>query len=454
MEQIGADWWTGGGLTKQSILNEIKGKTIKAINLYISSPGGDVDEALAIKDLLIGTKATITAEISGLTASAATIIMLAAGTIKMSEDSMLLIHNASTWSGGNKEDLRKTADTLEKIDNLIADMYTKKSGKPKDEFVAQMTKNQWMTPDEAIAMGIVNEKISKVPVSAKAKIAIKNAVDKKFITLPENYKLEDSKHEDMAEKKSAQNIILDFLKGIKDAGMKIISDEAKTDPKAATKKITDLTDAAVKAIENFKPENEETTEVTNAADYSATVTDPVDSIELVDGSAIDLPNAPYEVTADGATALQTDITAATTGTAKSVTVAFSEADTNLTITVKGSDVEFDTVNGSVKFTVTQNAAEGDTPENLKKKIAALDKKIADEKKKPDAESEEVKNLKAQLLAKNKELLKIKTSKSGGNNGGDDLKNLLDGKDKPDGVAPGEAAMLNMFDKRYGKNKKG
>ncbi len=130
MEQIGSDWWNGSGITKQNILNEVKGRRLKSINLSISSPGDDVDEALAIKDMLIGTGAPITAEVSGLTASAATIIMMAAGKIKMSSDAFMLIHNTSTIADGNKDDFRKTANELEKFDSVV--MYIDTIERPGD----------------------------------------------------------------------------------------------------------------------------------------------------------------------------------------------------------------------------------------------------------------------------------------------------------------------------------
>ncbi len=462
MEQIGADWWTGGGITKSAILNEVKGKTLKAINLYISSPGGDVDEALAIKDLLIATKAPITAEVSGLTASAATIIMMAAGTIKMSEDAAILIHNASTYAGGNKEELRKTADTLEMIDGLIANLYVKKSGKDKQLILDQMLKNEYMTPDQAIALGIVDEKVSKIPVSAKAKAAIRMAVQNKTLTLPTGYKLDEENQNptDMA-KINAKDIVLNYLKELKAQGFKLVGIEEEK-PEVASKKIVDINALFIKNVEDAiaaegEGTTEEETQVTNAADYSATVTEPVNTIELADGNVLDLPNGPYEVTADGASSLQTDLASALDGTAQSVTVTFDEAATALSISVTGSDVELATVNGSVKFTTSNaDAAEegADTPENLKKKLAAVQNKIEAEKKKKPAVSDEVKNLQEQLRIKNAELLNIKTSKSGGKVNGKTPKVVDQGEGAEDGIAPGEVGLLNAFQSHTVKKSKG
>lgn len=451
MDIIGEDWWTGGGVTKASVLNELKGRKIKDITLHISSPGGDVDHALAIKDMLLDTNATITAELTGLPASAATIVMAAASKIKMSSDALGLIHLASTGTYGNRNDHQKSIQTLEMVDNIIANLFAKKSGKDASVFLAEMAKDEWKTPQQLKDLGIVDEIIEKQPITNAMRAIYRNAVDKKQITLPDNYKLEDSNTIDMTDKKKGADLVLSYLKELKNQGFKLVGiDDEK--PEVTTRKIQDLNASFIKNVEEaITAENTgEDTQVTNAIDYSATVTEDVNSIEMGDDTTLELLNAPYAVTADGATALEADITSATSGTATGVKVTFNEADTSLTIEITGSDVEFKTVNGSTEFTATQqNSSQSDTADNLKKQIANVNKRIAAEKKQKQTESDEVKKLKAELAAKNQELLNIKTGKSGGNSKGSDPAKVLDKKDKPD-VSPGEQALLNTFDKKIGK----
>ncbi len=400
MEQIGSDWWNGSGITKQNILNEVKGRRLKSINLSISSPGGDVDEALAIKDMLIGTGAPITAEVSGLTASAATIIMMAAGKIKMSSDAFMLIHNTSTVADGNKDDFRKTANELEKFDNALAALYHKKTGRSINEIRAKMNEDSWMTAEEAMAFGIVDEVIERKPVTAKTRAAIQAAVKNHSLKLPQGYNLNNTG--------VSNNKLTQFLTELRAAGLQISSAKNFSNHEIEMK-VKDITNKFIKAAQQADQGGDQQT---TAADYTATVTDAVESIELADGSAVELPNAPYEPGEEGAQSLQDDLTAAIT--ADSVTVTFSDADLSLTIEIKGSEEEVATINGIEKF---KKAGSDKTSEsaakNLRKEIEALKRKKAAAVN----ESAEIKKLRAEKRALENELKQIKTGKSGGYSAG-------------------------------------
>lgn len=426
---IGEDWWSEGSCTKENILNEIKKATFQSVTMRISSLGGDIDHALAIKDLVIDTNAPCTAIVSGLTASSATIIMMAAGKIQMSSDASILIHNTSTFAYGTKKELRKAANELEVFDNIIASLYERKTGKKWEEISAKMDEDTWMNAQSAKEFGIVDEVITKVPVAASVIAAINNAANAGKIKLPTGFSInafsQKPNTNDMAENNKATNIISDFFQNLKAAGMKIISDDTKTNSKQAESKIKDLTEKFVKAIEEVTtPSAEET----NVASYSATVAEPVDSIELEDGSALVLSNAPYEVSEAGATALQEDLTNAIT--ADSVSVEFADGgeagDAMLTINVTGTESALATVNGTIEFTVSESATEEDAPEptnnqvlNLKKKIAANKKAIeaAKKEKMKNSQSDEIAKLKAELAKTNATLENIKKGKSGGKSAG-------------------------------------
>jgi ATP-dependent Clp protease, protease subunit len=444
MEEIGDNWWTGGGVTKQSILNEIKGKKIKDIVLNISSPGGNVDDALAIKDMLIATGAPITAKVSGLTASAATIIMMCAGTIEMSDDSMILIHCASTWGGGNKGDLRKTADTLEMIDNVIAGLYAKKSGKDVAVCVAEMEKDQWMTAAQAKDFGIVDNVTASTPISNSMKLVIKNAVATKLITLPDGYKIDEEnqiQNNDMTEK-AATSMFNKFLNLLENAGIKLASDKKDVDANKVVKDITkDFKAAAEKILAEENPQP-----IVNAADYSATVTEAVNSIELDDDTALSLPNTPYEVSQEGATALATDLAAAIT--AESVSVTFDEAEASLSISVTASEQVLKTVNGTTDFTTgSSKEEEGEQTSNLEK----LQKEVANLKKQKEnklknSDADKIKALEKQRDELKAELKNLAGGKSGGSQKGEGFDNK-GGKDDKEVTNPIVAKMKDHFKKR-------
>ena len=46
----------------------------------------------------------------------------------ISEGGMVMIHQAQTLATGNAEDLRASADLLEKVDNILVESYAKATG--------------------------------------------------------------------------------------------------------------------------------------------------------------------------------------------------------------------------------------------------------------------------------------------------------------------------------------
>jgi hypothetical protein len=109
-----------------------------------------------------------------MTASAATIIAMAADEINMSKNSLLLIHNAHVGVQGTKEEMKDAAEALEKIDNIIVDIYAERTGRQKSKIKALMNENsgrgKWLTAKEAKKFGLVDNIIGSKEVSNMAEI--------------------------------------------------------------------------------------------------------------------------------------------------------------------------------------------------------------------------------------------------------------------------------------------
>ena len=164
---ISADWGVGAAQVIEAItLAEIG--NAKTLNVYINSPGGDVFEGRAIMAAIDRFPGKTVAHIDSLCASAATSIALACNEVRMSQGALFMIHNASGFAWGDKQDLRDTADLLQKIEVSIVKDYTDKTGKPDTEIVALMDAETWFTADEALANGFIDN-------VAEAKAKTKNA---------------------------------------------------------------------------------------------------------------------------------------------------------------------------------------------------------------------------------------------------------------------------------------
>lgn len=153
--------------SKQLIRNELKGQGKNDVLVQISSLGGAVDHALNIYDQFI-EHGNVTAELSAFVASSATLISLGAKHVRMNENSFYLIHKAMNWVdewGYKNEDeieeligkLEKEKQSLAKITLQLAKMYVKKTGKELQEIVDLMKEESWLTAEEALEWGFVDE---------------------------------------------------------------------------------------------------------------------------------------------------------------------------------------------------------------------------------------------------------------------------------------------------------
>ena len=134
---------------------------------HVCSGGGDFLMAINIKDQF-AAHGSVTVDISGYAASAATLIGLGAKHTRISNSSFYLIHKVMSWVdawGGMNEDqisdlithLEKVKDENEKMTLVAAKAYADRSGKPVLEILNLMKEEKWLTADEAKEWGFVDE---------------------------------------------------------------------------------------------------------------------------------------------------------------------------------------------------------------------------------------------------------------------------------------------------------
>ena len=168
------------GVTAQNFIDEIKEYEDTELNIHINSLGGEVFEGMAIYSIIQRRKAKTTVYIEGIAASIASVIALAADEVIMSENSLLMIHNAWGGTQGEAKDMRKQAEILDKITNEIAEVYVKKSGIPYNEVIRMMDEETWLTAEEAVALGLVDSISEPIKVAAKYDVSkYKNITNKK-----------------------------------------------------------------------------------------------------------------------------------------------------------------------------------------------------------------------------------------------------------------------------------
>lgn len=122
----------------------------------INSGGGSVMAGQEIYSLLHGRK-DVEIHIQSLAGSAASVIAMA-NTCKMSPVATIMIHNVSmSGASGDYHDMQKNAEILKTMNSALAEAYTAKTGKTKDEILKMMDKETWITAGQALEMGFVDE---------------------------------------------------------------------------------------------------------------------------------------------------------------------------------------------------------------------------------------------------------------------------------------------------------
>lgn len=147
---------------------------VSEINVYINSYGGEVAEGLAIYNALKRHTAKVKTYCDGFACSIASVIFMAGEERIMNESSLLMIHNAWTFTEGNADQLRKMADDLEKMTQASAKAYKSHSNLSDEEIKNLMDNETWILPEEALDYGFATsiEKTVSVKTSQSARMSL------------------------------------------------------------------------------------------------------------------------------------------------------------------------------------------------------------------------------------------------------------------------------------------
>jgi ATP-dependent protease ClpP protease subunit len=160
------------GVTAKGFLAELGAlPNDAALDLRLNSPGGSVFDAVAIFNALKRHAGEITVWIDGIAASAASYIAMAGDSVVMPQNAFLMIHDPSGLVMGTAEDMRSTAEALDKVKGSLIMGYAAKSGKPDAEIAALMAAETWLDAQDALALGLIDRIAEPVKLAATFDIA-------------------------------------------------------------------------------------------------------------------------------------------------------------------------------------------------------------------------------------------------------------------------------------------
>jgi ATP-dependent protease ClpP protease subunit len=121
------------------------------IDIHINSGGGDVFGGIAIYNILKNHSGSKTVYIDGLAASIASVIALCGDRVVMRSGAQFMIHKPWSRCVGDSDDMLKTAELLEKIQNNILDIYMDhvQDGVTREDIEAMVNAETWMNGTEA-----------------------------------------------------------------------------------------------------------------------------------------------------------------------------------------------------------------------------------------------------------------------------------------------------------------
>jgi ATP-dependent protease ClpP protease subunit len=164
---IGDGWWSENN--SKDFIRDIKALgSVGELVVRINSIGGDVFAGMAIYNYLRGLKVRRTVIVDGLAASIASVVAMAGDRIVCPANAMMMIHNPWSFSVGDGEEMRKTAEILDKLRGQIAWVYVARTGLEENAVLSMMDSETWMTGEEAVAAGFADE--VGEPVEAAASV--------------------------------------------------------------------------------------------------------------------------------------------------------------------------------------------------------------------------------------------------------------------------------------------
>ena len=131
----------------------------KEISMYINSPGGSVVAGLSIYDTMQYIKPKVSTLVCGMAASMGSVIGIGGekGMRYSLPNAEFLVHQPSGGAQGTAADILISAKHIEQTRERMYKLYMRHSGQDYDTVREALDRDKWMTPDEAVEWGHIDE---------------------------------------------------------------------------------------------------------------------------------------------------------------------------------------------------------------------------------------------------------------------------------------------------------
>ena len=137
----------------------------KDISMYINSPGGIVTSGLAMYDTMEYIRPEISTVCIGQAASMGSLLLTAGAKGKRYSlpNSKIMIHQPSGGFQGQATDIEIHAKEILSTRSRLNEIYVKHTGQKLDKIEKAMERDNFMTPEEALSFGLIDEVVEKRP---------------------------------------------------------------------------------------------------------------------------------------------------------------------------------------------------------------------------------------------------------------------------------------------------
>lgn len=156
-DQMFYDWFGVDATSPRKVKNALAEAGGEEVTVEINSGGGDLWAGNEISHALATYAGKVTADITGIAASAATVVACGADHVRMSPGAQYMIHNVSSYAFGDHNEMDKTSGILQNADKATSNVYRMKTGMSTKKLLELMNAETWMDADKAIKYGFVDE---------------------------------------------------------------------------------------------------------------------------------------------------------------------------------------------------------------------------------------------------------------------------------------------------------
>lgn len=129
------------------------------ISLYINSPGGSVDDTMAIYDTIQFIGSPVSTFCIGRAQSGAAVILAAGkkGNRHALPHAKVMLHQP--WGGvtGQAADIKIQAEQILQAKKMINEVLAKHTGQPIEKIAEETERDKYMTADEALKYGLIDD---------------------------------------------------------------------------------------------------------------------------------------------------------------------------------------------------------------------------------------------------------------------------------------------------------